>query len=145
MPGLGLMTVVGVVVLAALVGLFLKVRQQDLIGALMDKRRPAAKIVSRAEYVEGAEKIPVALALTEDSFYYENPDLEASFELARLDEVEYADDLATGRSLHDGCKVLRLRSHGATFEFVLEKNDCSKWMAAFPPHTYGNQPTAQAV
>lgn len=145
MPGLGTLTVVGIVVLAALVVIFLKVRQKDLIGAMMEKRRPAAKLVSRAEYIEGPEKIPVALALTEDSFYYENPDLEASFELSRLDEVEYSDELSTGRTVHSGCKVLRLRSHGTTFEFELDKGDCAKWMAAFPPHTYGNQPTAQAV
>jgi len=145
MPGLGTLTVIGIVVLAALVVIFLKVRQKDLIGAMMEKRRPSAKLVSRAEYIEGAEKIPVALALTADSFYYENPDLEASFELNRLDEVEYSDELSTGRSVHAGCKVLRLRSHGTTFEFELDKGDCAKWMAAFPPHTYGNQPTAQAV
>jgi hypothetical protein len=133
------------VVLAALVVVFLKVRQKDLIGAMMEKRRAAAKLVSRAEYVEGPDKIPVALALTEDTFYYENPDLEASFELNRLDEVEYSDELSTGRAVHDGCSVLRLRSHGTTFEFVLEKADCAKWKAAFPPHTYGNQPTAEAM
>ena len=144
MPGLATMTVVGIVVLAVLVAVYLKLRQKDLLGALMDKRRQGAKVVSRADYVEGAEKIPVALSLTSDTLYYENPDLEASFDLQRLDEVEYAEDLATGKNLHAGEKVLRLRAHGAAFEFVLEDADAKKWMDALPPRTYGNV-TARAV
>ena len=46
-----------------------------------------------------AEQIPVALSLSADTLYYENPDMEASFELSRLDEIEYADELATGRDV----------------------------------------------
>lgn len=144
MPGLATMTVVGIVVLAVLVVVFLKVRQRDLLGAIIEKRKPNAKVVSRAEYVEGAEKIPVALSLTSDALYYENPDLEASFELQRLDEIEYAEDLATGRSLDEGSRVLRLRSHGAAFEFVLDDQDAKKWMAALPARSYGNV-SARAV
>lgn len=144
MPGLATMTVVGIVVLAVLVAVYLKLRQKDMLGALMDKRRQSAKVVSRADYVEGAEKIPVALSLTNDTLYYENPDLEASFDLQRLDEVEYAEDLATGKNLHAGARVLRLRSHGAAFEFVLDDQEAKKWMVALPPRSYGNV-TARAV
>jgi hypothetical protein len=128
---------IGVVVLAALVVVFLKVRRRDLVGALMDKRRPSSQLVSRADYVEGMEKIPVALSLSSDTFYYENPDLEASFELNRLDEIEYGDDLATGQDVPQGHRVLRLRSHGATFEFILEKPDADKWAAALPARAIG--------
>ncbi|HWS70496.1 MAG TPA: hypothetical protein VN605_00200, partial [Thermoanaerobaculia bacterium] len=127
MPWLGTITVIGVVVLAALVILFVKTRSRDLLEELMNKRRGGSILVSRAEYVEGMERIPVALALTSDTFYYENPDLEARFELDRIDEIEYDDELSTGRPISDGCRVLRLRSHGTTFDFVLGTTDCQKW------------------
>lgn len=137
-------TVVGLAVLAVLVVLYLQLRRKDFLGALMDKRRGSSKLVTRADYVEGREQIPVALSITAESLFYESPDMEASFELSRLDEIEYADDLATGRDVH-GCRVLRLRSHGATFEFLLDKADSAKWVAVLPPRSYGNQPSAQAV
>lgn len=140
-----LAVVVGLIVVAALVSLYLKLREKDVIETFMAKRRGSSKIVSRADYVEGAEMIPVALALTDTSLYYENRDLEASFDLDRIDEIEYDDDLATGRTLHGGCGVLRLRSHGATFEFVLPEADCAKWKAALPPRSYGQVQTAHAV
>lgn len=137
MPGLATLTVVGVIVLAVLVVVFMKVRQRDLLGAIMEKRRPTSKLVSRADYVEGAETIPVALAVTEDTFYYENPDMEASFELSRIDEIEYSDELMTGKNHGDDCRVLRLRSHGTTFEFLIEKNESRKWEAVLPSRTFG--------
>jgi hypothetical protein len=142
---LELATVAGVVVAAVLTVIYLRLRQKDIIGALLEKRRASAKLVSRADFVEGAEKIPVALALTGDTFYYENLDIEASFELSRIDEVEYDDELITGRTINDSCRVMRLRSHGAAFEFVMEKADCAKWTAALPARTFGNVPTAHAV
>lgn len=137
-------TIIGLAVLAVLVVIYLRLRQSDVLGALMDKRRGSSKLVTRAEYVEGREQIPVALSLTAETLYYENADMEASFDLNRIDEIEYADDLATGRDVH-GCRVLRLRSHGATFEFLLDKVTIAKWEAALPAHTYGQQPSAQAV
>ena len=144
MPGLATLSVVGVIVLAVLVVIFLKVRQKDILSAMMEKRRSTSKLVTRAEYVEGAEAIPVVVALTDDSFYYENPDLEASFELNRIDEIEYADDLATGRHHAASAEVLRLRSHGTTFEFLLDKPDVAKWRAALPARRLGSA-VAQAV
>lgn len=145
MPDVGTITLVGIVVLAVLVVIFLKVRQKDLIGAMMQKRQAGATLVSRADYVEGMETIPVALALTADSLYYENPDLEASFDLNRIDEIEYGEELATGKTIGDDCTVLRLRSHGAAFEFLLEKPEAKKWMAALPPRRSDRTPTAHAV
>src|SRR4051794_19954143 len=127
MPELATVTLVGVIVLAVLVVIFQKVRQKDLVEAFMAKRRPSSRLVTRADYVEGVEKIPVALSLTDSTFYYENPDLEASFDLDRIDEVEYSQDLSTGRSHDTNHEVLRLRSHGATFEFLIEKADSAKW------------------
>lgn len=143
MPGLATLTVIGLVVLAVLTVIFLRVRRTDQIGALMDKRRAGATLVSRAEYVEGVEKMPVALSLAGGTLYYENPDLEASFDLDRIDEIEYDDELATGKTLPEGCRILRLRSHGAAFEFVLDKGDCEKWRAVLPPRILGGS-TAKA-
>jgi hypothetical protein len=133
MPGLATMTIVGVIVLAVLFIVFMRVRQQDLLGEIMQKRKGSSKLVSRADYVEGVEKIPVVLALTGDTFYYENMDLQASFELERIDEIDYDDDLATGRSHHADARVLRLRSHGAAFEFLVDKSEIEKWKAQLPP------------
>jgi hypothetical protein len=138
-------SVLGVFVLAALIVVFLKVRQSDLLGALIEKRRASGRLVGRAEYVESAEKIPVALSLTSDAIYYENPDLEASFDLDRLDEISYGDELMTGIDVPSGHRVLRLRSHGASFEFLLDKNDAGKWESALPPRTMGTAPAARAV
>jgi hypothetical protein len=139
------LTIIGLVVFAVLVAVYLKMRRRDHLDAIVKKRAPTSRLVSRAEYVEGMEKIPVALALTNDTFYYENPDLEASFELARLDEIEYDDELSTGKNVEADCHVLRLRSHGAVFEFLLEKNDASKWTAALPPRRLGDRAAKAAV
>ncbi|MBV8517216.1 MAG: hypothetical protein JO197_07425 [Acidobacteria bacterium] len=127
-----LWTVAGVVVLAALVVAFIKMRQKDLLDAIAQKRKGSSKLVTRAEYVEGVEKIPVVLSVSDDTLYYENSDLEAMFELARLDEIEYADELSTGKNLAAGAHVLRLRSHGTTFEYVLNPGDDAKWRSALP-------------
>jgi hypothetical protein len=137
-PGLATLTVVGVVVLAVLVIVFLKQHQRDVIGAMVEKRRAGSRLVTRADYVEGAELISVALALTNDSVYYENPDLEASFELSRIDEIEYSDELLTGKNHGDDVRVLRLRSHGAAFEFLMDRAEAQKWQTTLPPRTMGS-------
>jgi hypothetical protein len=143
MLSLTTITVAGLVIAAALVWFFLRTRSADMIGEMMEKRRASARIVSRADYVEGMEKIPVAIALTDDSFYYENPDLQASFDLNRIDEVEYTDELSTGKEVAHGCSALRLRSHGTVFEFVMPVADCNRWKAILTPRQLG-QATAQA-
>ena len=137
MPELATLTVVGVVVLAVLIVVFTKVRQKDLLSEFMEKRRASAKLVSRADYVEGAEKIPVAIALTNDTFYYENPDMEASFDLNRVDEIEYSDELVTGANHNENTRVLRLRSHGAAFEFLIDRAESQKWQSVLPPRRFG--------
>ena len=144
MPFLTTITVVGLVVLAGLVWLFMRTRQQDLIADIMAKRKGSSKLVARAEYTEGMQKFPVALSLTDAAIYYQNPDIDASFELKDIEEVEYDDELATGRSVPHGCRALRLRSHGHTFEFILQPADCQQWMAALPPH-HADEPTARTA
>jgi len=109
MPVLTTITVVGLVVLVGLVWLFMRTRQQDLIADIMAKRKASSKLVCRADYVEGLEKMAVALSLTENAIYYQNPDMDASFDLKDIEEIEYDDELATGRGVPHDCRALRLR------------------------------------
>lgn len=142
MPSLEIMTVVGVVAAAALLWVFLRMRAKDHIEELMAKRRGNCRIVSRAAFLEGLEKIPVSLALTDDSLHYENLDLQASLELRQIDEVEYDDETATGRAVVG--KALRLRSHGHAFEFLLDPATARQWEQLLPPHRLDEVP-ARAV
>lgn len=144
MNWVGTVTVVGLVVLAGLIVLFVRTRSKDLIEDIMNKRRASSKLVTKADYMEGLERMPVCVALTEDRFYYENTDLQAFFDLSTIDEVEYDDELATGRPVDHGCRALRLRSHGTTFDFILQPADVTKWMAALPQHR-ADEETAKAV
>jgi hypothetical protein len=140
--GLTTLTIAGLVVLAVLIWFFIRTRSRDLIEEKMAKRRTSARLVSRADFIEGRDRIPVSLALTNESICYENPDLDASLDLQQIDEVEYDDETSTGQVL-DG-KALRLRAHGHTFEFVLDPDSTGKWKAILPPRRIG-QGTAQAV
>lgn len=142
MEWVGTVTAVGVVALAILVWVFLRVRSQDLLADMMKKRKSSSRIVSAGHYMEGIERIPVAMSLTDNAFYYENPDLEASLDLAQIEEVEYDDETATGH--HVAGKALRLRSHGHCFEFVMDEATARAWQALLPPHHY-NEGAAQAV
>ena len=136
MPSLEVLTAVGVVVLAGLVWFFVRTLSHDRLDAIMKKRGATAKLVTPADYVEGGTHIPLVLALDETCIYYENVDLQASLDLDRIDEVEYDDELATGGEVHAG-RVLRLRSHGHTFEFILAAPAAARWSAALPPHLLG--------
>ena len=135
-------TVIGLVVLAALIWLFLKTRSKDLIEEMMVKRRASSRLVSRAEFLEGMEKINVALSLATDRICYENPDIDAYLELRHIEEIEYDDETATGHPIEG--RVLRLRSHGHTFEFLLEIPTARQWESMLPPRR-ADQGTAQAV
>ena len=139
---LTVVTIVGLAVLAALIWMLMRMRSTDLLQEKMARRRSSSRLVSRADLVEGMERIPVALALTSEAIYYENPDLDASLDLKQIEEVEYDNETATGQVL-DG-NALRLRSHGHTFEFVLDPDSTGKWRAMFPARRLG-QGTAQAV
>ncbi len=96
------------------------------IAALGEKRRATARIVSRGEFFDGNRRIEVALALTRDTFYYENADMEASLDLQSVREIEYDTRLATGTTIANG-KVLRLRCSSQTFEFVLPDDMVARW------------------
>lgn len=139
---LSTITIVGLVVLAALVWLFIRTRSKDLIEEMMAKRRATSRLVSRANFVEGAEQIPVAISLTADSVCYQNPDLDACLELKHIEEIEYDDETATGQAVHG--KVLRLRAHSQTFEFVLDLAAGRQWEATLAPKHF-DEGTAKAV
>jgi hypothetical protein len=142
MPSLTILTVVGVVVAAVLLWMYLRMRAKDHIEELMAKRRGSCRIVSRADLLEGLEKIPVSLALADDALHYENADLQATLELGRIEEIEYDDETATGRSVVG--KALRLRSHGHSFEFLLDLATARQWEQLLPPHRMDEVP-ARAV
>jgi hypothetical protein len=131
MSWIGVVTVAGIVALAILIWLFIRARSSDQIEEFLAKRRANSKIATRAEFVEGLERMPVALALSDAGLSYENHDLQASLDLNRLEEVEYDDELVTGKEIEDA-KVLRIRSHGQTFEFILDKGTADRWIAALP-------------
>lgn len=137
-------TVVGLAVLAGLVVFFFRTRSKDLLEEKMSKRRATCRLVSRADYIEGMNEIPVSLALSDTTIYYENSDLDAMFDLSRIDEIEYDDESATGRSVPAGCRALRLRAHGTAFEFVMPAAEIAKWQQALPARVVG-APTARAV
>jgi hypothetical protein len=142
MPWLGTVTVVGLVVLAALIWVLVRMRMKDQLDELMAKRRPSCRLVSRADFLEGMQKIPVCLALDDDALHYENADLQATMELRHIDEVEYDDETATGHSVVG--KALRLRSHGHAFEFVLDQATARQWEQLLTPRRADQLP-ARAV
>ncbi len=135
MLSLGTLTVVGIVVAAALVVLLLRFRVQDKLQAIETKRRGEATVVTRAHFVEGLERMPVVISLVGGNFCYDNADLEACLELPLVDEIEYDDETATGHSVTPG-KALRLRSHGHAFEFILDDASSAKWESALPARGY---------
>jgi hypothetical protein len=139
---LTVVTIVGLVVLAALVFVLMRVRSADRLDEMITKRRASSRLVSRAKFVEGIQNIPVLLSLGTDAIVYENPDLEATLELRNVEEVEYDDETATGHSVAG--KALRLRSHGHTFEFVVDPQTAQQWQAVLPPRRL-DQGTARAV
>lgn len=104
----------------------------DRIAVFNERRRAASKIVSRGEFVDGNRHLDVALALTQSTLFYENSDMEASIDLDWVREVEYDTELATGLAVAAG-KVLRLRSHSQTFEFVLPQEQVTRWHMLLPP------------
>ena len=104
----------------------------DRILAFNEKRRATSRLVGRGELVDGNRHLEVALAVTQTTFFYENADMEASIDLQFVREIEYDTELATGTTPASG-KVLRLRSHSQTFEFVLPNDMVARWHMMLPP------------
>jgi hypothetical protein len=130
MPWLGTVTIIGLVVLVALIWVFVRLRGKDRVEEVLAKHRGSARVCSRACLLEGMEEIPVALVLTTDAISYENSDLQASIELPLVEEIEYDDETATGHTVPG--KVLRLRAHNHVFEFTLDLATAKQWEAVLP-------------
>ncbi len=116
----------------------------DRIAELNEKRRAGSRFVSRGEFVDGNRHQDVALALTNDTFFYENSDMEGSIDLQWVREVEYDSELATGLAIAAG-KVLRLRSHSQTFEFVVPNDVVARWHMMLPPRRETASPLVPQV
>jgi hypothetical protein len=104
----------------------------DHIEQFTQKRRSTSRYVSRGEFVDGNRHLDVALAVTQTTFFYENRDMQASLDLRWIREIEYDTELATG-TVVEGGKVLRLRSHSQSFEFVLPEDTVARWHMMLPP------------
>src|SRR5512140_2592578 len=112
-----LLYVVAVVAVAILAFSLYRKLTRDHIDEINKGRRGSARIVGRGEYVDGNRHLEVALALSDTTFFYENPDMQASLDLEWIREVEYDDELSTGAAVENG-SVLRLRTDSQSFEFV---------------------------
>jgi hypothetical protein len=126
-------TVVGVVVAIVLIVVLIKFLNRDKTDAIIKKRKATSLFVCPAVYVEGPTRIDVALAVDQSKIYYENEDMQSYLDLKNVEEVEYDEDLMTGSATPD-MDVLRLRSHGHTFEFVMTKEDIGRFRKVLPPH-----------
>lgn len=105
----------------------------DHLQLYIDRRRGSSRMVSRGEFVDGRRHLPVALALTDQAFFYENSDMQALLERQWIQEIEYDDELSTGQTIGDGT-VLRLRCFSQAFEFVLRPDSVQQWKTSLPPH-----------
>jgi hypothetical protein len=104
----------------------------DRIAQFNDKRRATSRMVSPGEFVDGNRHLPVALAVTQSMFFYENSDMQASLDLQWVREIEYDTQLATGLAVNGG-KVLRLRCFSQVFEFVIANDVVARWHMMMPP------------
>ena len=111
---------------------FKRLRADDRMAEIILRKGGNAMLASPARLIEGANHILVALSLDAGTVSYENDDLQASIDIKQIDEVEYGSDLVTG-GIADGA-VLRLRSHGRAYEFVLDVAMAERWSHRLPPH-----------
>ncbi|HEX2121020.1 MAG TPA: hypothetical protein VHL59_05190 [Thermoanaerobaculia bacterium] len=125
-------SLVGVIVVAFLGWNLYRRFGADRIVAFNEKRRSSSRLVGRGEYVDGNRHLEVALAVTHSTFFYENADMQASIDLQFVREIEYDSELATGNVVAGG-KVLRLRSHSQTFEFIVPHDVVARWHMMLPP------------
>lgn len=104
----------------------------DRIEKFMARRRATARMVSRADFVDSGRQVPVALAVTDSTLFYENSDIQSTLDLQWVREIEYDTALTTGAAVAGG-KVLRLRCYNQTFEFVLANDVVARWHMMMPP------------
>ncbi len=128
-----LLTFVGAaIVVAALLWWYRRLRADDAMSAITSRRSSTSMISSRAQLIDGANHISVALSLDATQITYENADFDASIPVKLIDEVEYGSDLVTGGIAHGA--VLRVRTHGRAIEFVMGAAAAERWCHRLPPH-----------
>jgi hypothetical protein len=125
--------ITAVIVIAFLMWVLSKQFSKNRLLRFMGGRRPSSRLVSTGTLVDGSRHIPVALALNESTFYYENSDLQGNLDLHWIQTVEYDDELSTGQSVANGT-ALRLRCYSQTFEFVLPESVVTRWQLFLPAH-----------
>jgi hypothetical protein len=124
---------IAVLAVAAILGFFIyRHFATGKLAGFNDKRRASSRMVGLGEFVDGNRHLQVALAVTQDTFFYENADMQASIDLQFVREIEYDNELATGTVPAAG-KVLRLRSKSQSFEFIIPADLVAKWHLMLPP------------
>jgi hypothetical protein len=136
--------VIAVLVLVGIYLLVMRQREKSRIEEIMNKRKQESILSHRGIFVEGREKLPVALSLTRKSVLYENEDLQARLDLDTIDEVEYDDETITGLE-QEGHRVIRLRSHGNSFEFMVTAAEAAEWEEHLPQHHLDEPGKVQAI
>ena len=137
-------SLIGVVAVALLVWLLLRVDHGVVLDRIVERRRSTSNVSSRGELVDGSRHIDVALSVSDSMLFYQNEDLDASLPLHYVREVEYDNALSTGQDVPEG-RVLRLRCWAQVFEFVVPAGDAAKWQAQFPPMSFKNTEGEQTV
>jgi hypothetical protein len=141
MVGLSLIAVVAVALLAK--NLFSRFGS-DRIAAFNDQRRATSRMVSPGDLVDGNRRVAMALAVSQSTFFYENSETQGSLDLDWVREIEYDNELATGAAVEGG-RVLRLRSHSQTFEFILPHDVVARWHMMLPPRRRPEPAAASTV
>jgi len=131
-----------IIAVAGLAWWYHRSRVADSFSTVMSQRPATATVYSRAQWIDGANHVVVALGLEPLQITYRNHDFDASIDINRIDEVEYASDLVTGGIAHGA--VLRVRAHGRAIEFVLDSAAADEWSRALPPHRFGDAVPARA-
>lgn len=131
------------IVLAGLVWTYRRLHKDADVTELLSHPDAAAMLSSRAQLIDGGNHIAVALTLASSRITYRNAMVDASIDIREIDEVEYGSDLVTG-GIADGA-VLRLRSHGRAFEFVLDNATAERWSHRLPPHRMNETGAVQAM
>lgn len=144
LEGIIVTVVVSIIVIAAIFWVVQRQRSSSTIDKFIQKRKGSSILSHRATFMEGREKLPVALTLTKESVFYENADFEARLDLSQIDEVEYDTETATGLS-QEGHRVVRFRTHGHTFEFIAPAADVKQWEDHLSAHHLDEPGSVQAV
>lgn len=142
MPSLNWMLFIELPLLVVLVWLFAKVHSAGLLTGLIDGRRASSRIVGRGELIDGNRHIPVALALSDSTFFYENDDMKASLGLKYIQEIEYEVESSTG-TMADGGKYLRFRCFSQMFEFLIRGDEVARWESILPAYRQENLQTTR--